>query len=149
MIGCESGPLERIKDDIDDVLRNLELERWHLQGPSGNRTAYSTKKWEDGDDIGVLIVDIGSMLTRVGIVYANVDDVDRNLDPIDVFATMVGRPRHMGVMVGMGQKDSYGGDSVSTTKRSSEPPASGDATNRFVVFVVVLCLFCFCDSKIE
>jgi len=48
------------------------------------------------------IVDIGSGLVKSG--FAG-DDAPRS-----VFYSIVGRPRHKGVMVGMGQKDTYVGD---------------------------------------
>jgi hypothetical protein len=37
-----------------------------------------------------------------------------------VFPSIVGRPRHQGVMVGMGQKDAYVGDEAG--RRALTPP---------------------------
>uniref|UniRef100_A0A286Y2H0 Actin beta n=6 Tax=Rodentia TaxID=9989 RepID=A0A286Y2H0_CAVPO len=54
------------------------------------------------DDIAALVVDNGSGMCKAG--FAG-DDAPRA-----VFPSIVGRPRHQGVMVGMGQKDSYVGD---------------------------------------
>lgn len=48
------------------------------------------------------VVDLGSGLVKSG--FAG-DDAPRS-----VFYSLVGRPRHQGVMVGMGQKDTYVGD---------------------------------------
>ncbi|EDO46660.1 predicted protein, partial [Nematostella vectensis] len=48
-----------------------------------------------------LVIDVGSHMWKVG--FAG-DDA-----PKGVFPPIVGRPRHQGVMVGMGQKDSYVG----------------------------------------
>ena len=54
------------------------------------------------DDVAALVVDNGSGMCKAG--FAG-DDAPRA-----VFPSIVGRPRHQGVMVGMGQKDSYVGD---------------------------------------
>ena len=55
----------------------------------------------DGDVVA-LVEDNGSGMCKAG--FAG-DDAPRA-----VFPSIVGRPRHQGVMVGMGQKDSYVGD---------------------------------------
>ncbi len=54
------------------------------------------------DEIESLVIDNGSGLCKAG--FAG-DDAPRA-----VFPSIVGRPRHAGVMVGMGQKESYVGD---------------------------------------
>ena len=54
------------------------------------------------EDVAALVVDNGSGMCKAG--FAG-DDAPRV-----VFPCIVGRPRHNGVMVGMGQKDSYVGD---------------------------------------
>ena len=54
------------------------------------------------DEVQTLVLDHGSGMSKVG--FAG-DDAPRG-----VFPSIVGRPRHTGVMVGMGQKDSYVGD---------------------------------------
>jgi actin-related protein len=56
----------------------------------------------DDDEQTALVVDNGSGMVKAG--FAG-DDAPRA-----VFPSIVGRPRHQGVMVGMGQKDSYVGD---------------------------------------
>jgi actin len=53
-------------------------------------------------DVQALVVDNGSGMVKAG--FAG-DDAPRA-----VFPSIVGRPRHQGVMVGMGQKDAYVGD---------------------------------------
>ncbi len=54
------------------------------------------------DEVVPLVLDIGSSVARGGF---GSDDAPRA-----VFSTVVGRPKHRGVMVGMGRKDSYVGD---------------------------------------
>uniref|UniRef100_A0A8C6V1F4 Actin n=1 Tax=Neogobius melanostomus TaxID=47308 RepID=A0A8C6V1F4_9GOBI len=56
----------------------------------------------DDEETTALVCDNGSGLVKAG--FAG-DDAPRA-----VFPSIVGRPRHQGVMVGMGQKDSYVGD---------------------------------------
>merc|ERR1712166_185215 len=58
--------------------------------------------YNDEQDIAALVVDNGSGMCKAG--FAG-DDAPRA-----VFPSIVGRPRHQGVMIGMGQKDSYVGD---------------------------------------
>jgi len=56
----------------------------------------------DEDEAAALVVDNGSGMVKAG--FAG-DDAPRA-----VFPSIVGRPKHTGVMVGMGQKDSYVGE---------------------------------------
>merc|ERR1712112_629937 len=70
-----------------------------LKSPPTNR--FKTPKMCD-EDVAALVCDNGSGMCKAG--FAG-DDAPRA-----VFPSIVGRPRHQGVMVGMGQKDAYVGD---------------------------------------
>jgi len=62
----------------------------------------------DEEEVAALVVDNGSGMVKAG--FAG-DDAPRA-----VFPSIVGRPKHKGVMVGMGQKDSYVGEEAMAKK---------------------------------
>ena len=60
------------------------------------------------DKVAALVIDNGSGKCKAGVVG---DDAPRA-----VSQSIVGRPRHQGIMVGMGQKDSYVGNGAQSKR---------------------------------
>ena len=93
------GSYSKITEDhLSSVKRHLSsLKERDLSGAAASSTSQSSE-----EESAAVVIDIGSGMMKAG--FAG-DDAPRA-----VFPSIVGRPRHQGVMVGMGQKDAYVGD---------------------------------------
>jgi actin beta/gamma 1 len=94
-------PLEDVKIDAS-VKERAEAELTLQELTGGHLDAFSD------DECAALVVDMGSSMIKAG--FAG-DDAPRA-----VFAAIVGRCKHAGVMVGMDQKDAYVGDEAQSKR---------------------------------
>jgi len=97
-----SGEEEEYEEEVEDQEEEEEEEE---EAGSDNEAAAAASGDEDA---AALVIDNGSGMVKSG--FAG-DDAPRA-----VFPSIVGRPKHKGVMVGMGQKDSYVGEEANAKR---------------------------------
>ncbi|XP_078001506.1 protein mono-ADP-ribosyltransferase PARP4-like isoform X2 [Glandiceps talaboti] len=83
---------------IDDDVYECLGEEYSVLSSDDDEDSGEEEEEEEGAPV---IIDSGSLFTKAGFSGLS--------KPQSVFPSAVGRPRHQGVMVGMGQKDSYVG----------------------------------------
>ena len=105
---------KRVKEEVDraaahaQTFHNMKLLAEQEQSSSSSLSSSSCSIFDNMSEssssspLPTVVIDVGSRMIRAGF---GGDDAPRS-----VFPTIVGRPRHCGVMIGMGTKDGYVGD---------------------------------------
>uniref|UniRef100_A0A2K5KC20 Actin, cytoplasmic 1 n=1 Tax=Colobus angolensis palliatus TaxID=336983 RepID=A0A2K5KC20_COLAP len=83
--------IESMEKEIDDLLKAMQLNKLTMD-----------------DDTTVLVIDNGSGMCKAGFAGDHA--------PRAVFPSIVGHPRHQGIMGGMGQKESYVGNEAQSKR---------------------------------
>lgn len=87
---------------LQEIRNSLEVLCPKESPPPSSETSDESEDDDEGEFEGIpVVLDAGSLMTKAGFAGER--------RPCALIPTTVGRPRHMGVMVGMGQKDAYVG----------------------------------------